>query len=95
MPRFRTAATLGVQMEDGTEYRPNKHNIVEIDRPDHADAAKRQGSIYGVLEPVRTGFSDTEVPGIECPRPGCFFNAFAFSKVCPKCGTTLRPKEEE
>lgn len=41
----------------------------------------------GWIEETKTIFTDSTVPGITCPT--CAFSAFAFTKVCPRCGTQL------
>lgn len=66
------------------EYRA-KDGFVETDNPRHAKLMMKVCSESVVKV-------NHEVPGKTCT--GCAFNAFAFSKKCPRCGRNLPPVQQ-
>jgi len=84
---------LGIDMQDGTQYRPSDTRApgtVEVDRPDHVKAIKRSAAYnhYDGIKEVSYAMA-TEVT-VRCPL--CFFAPWREQPgdPCPRCGTPLQ-----
>lgn len=68
-------------MPDGTHY-ASRNGHIEVDNPHHADMISRSFEKgMGFIEGKLVIFSDAE--GQRCSV--CAFNAFLWSKACPRC----------
>ena len=86
-------AETGVKMRDGTVYRPSKRNSIEVTNKRHiaeiaaSSAHQTFDLISEHVEPMGLGQPDNY-----CGR--CMFNAFLFSKTCPRCGASMEKSDE-
>ncbi len=78
-----------VEMADGTKYDVGRNGTVQIDRPDHLDQIRRRSTdalnAEQVLQSQRMWAPKSAV-GREC---SCGFVAWAWQRVCPRCGEPL------
>jgi ribosomal protein S27AE len=76
-------------MPDGTTYLPDRMGSIHVDNPVHV-AQLRGSSMARALDLVLEaggGPRRTETKSKECPK--CLFQAWAFTKECPRCGAKL------
>ncbi len=77
----------GFDMEDGSRYKANRRGQVEVDRPDHAMAIRRDPNIAGDII-AETFHAQDGRPGKHCTCSPA--ELWAWTKVCPRCGADLR-----
>jgi hypothetical protein len=87
-------AETGVKMRDGTVYRPSERNSIEVTNRRHIAEIEASSAhvtfdmISEHVEPAGLGQPDNY-----CGN--CMFNAFLFSKTCPRCGAPMTETEDE
>jgi hypothetical protein len=77
-----------ITMRDGTRYRVSRNGIVSIS-PAHEAELKNSPILHDVAETgaIGPGIGHIETRGNECGA--CEFNAWPWTKVCPRCGHPL------
>ncbi len=76
-----------VEMRDGTKYKVGRNGSVLIDHPKH----ERELLRHGAPEEGETGWLSPRLGYMEvaCKSCDCGFNAWPWTKWCPRCGAPL------
>lgn len=89
----RGGGSLGIDMQDGTQYRSSADRLpgtVEVDRLDHVKAIKRSAAFNAYDGIKEVSYAMTTRVTVRCPS--CFFAPWREQPgdPCPKCGTPLQ-----
>lgn len=92
--RVHPNASLGVQMGDGTVYKPDRTGLITVSDPKHEREIRTSYNRrdLDLFSEVVGNFHDAQDPGRPCT--GCGFTGWSWQTHCPKGHPLSEPREE-